>query len=423
MAEEGINLKCDVAVIGGGPAGIMAALTAAKSGARVVLIEKNKQLGKKLLLTGNGRCNITNAEYNLKDLVKNYNNGEFLFRVFSVFGPKETIDFFEKLGVKTKIEGNKRVFPQSNDTEEVLEALIKCLEKNKVKIMFGAKVIGIEKKNKKISKLILESGEVMAKNYIFCTGGKSYQATGSDGLGYSFAEKLGHTIIKPMPALSPIKLKEEWIKNLQGIDLKDIKISVFQKGLPAQAGNKKFQEEGEIMFTHFGISGPVILNISGKVGDLLEKGEVKISFDLFPLLNQEELLKGIEDVLKQYLKKTIKNILSIFVPERFSEVILDIAAIDKDKIANNMSKTEKEKIIKILKNFEVTVEDILGFEGAMVTRGGISLKEIDHKTMKSKIVDNLFFAGEIIDVDGKTGGFNLQASWATGYLAGINSTK
>jgi hypothetical protein len=414
MVEEG---KFDVAIIGAGPAGMMAALVAAEFGVRVVLIEKNKQLGKKLLLTGNGRCNITNAEYNLRELVKNYNNGEFLFHVFSVFGPRETIKFFEKLGVKTKIESNTRVFPQNDDAEEVLEALQECLKEGKVEIILNSKIIGVEKKGKKISRLILDDRELTAKNYIFCTGGKSYQTTGSDGSGYSFVEKLGHTIIKPMPALSPIKLKEEWVKNLQGINLNDIKITVSQNR------KNKFQEEGKIIFTNFGISGPVILNISGKVGDLLEKGEVKISFDLFPLLNQEELLKGIEDVLKQYPKKAIKNILSIFVPERFSEVILDIVAIDKDKIANNMSKVEKAKIIKVLKNFEMTAEDVSGFEGAMVTRGGISLKEIDHKTMKSKIMDNLFFAGEIIDVDGRTGGFNLQACWSTGYLAGKNAIK
>ena len=408
----------DVAVIGAGPAGMIAACTAACNGLRVVLIEKNKQLGKKLLLTGNGRCNLTNAEFNLRELVKNYNNGEFLFHAFSVFGPKEAINFFEKLGLKTKVETGRRVFPKSDDAEEVLDTLKKYLADNKVHIIYDSEVVDVSFKGNKINKLLLKSGEIKAKKYILCTGGKSYSLTGSDGFGYKLAEKTGHTIIKPKPALAPITVKEGWIKNLQGISLKDVKVTVFQNNLPTQAGKKQLQEEGEILFTHFGISGPAALNISGKVGNLLEKGEVKICFDLFPLLNQEQLLKGIEDMLKKYANKTIKNILSAFMPERLAEVLLDITGLDKNKIANNMSKIEKGIIIKTLKNIELTPEDISGFEQAIVTRGGISLKEIDHKTMKSKIIDNLFFAGEIIDVDGKTGGFNLQMCWSTGYLAG-----
>jgi predicted Rossmann fold flavoprotein len=404
--------KFDIAVIGAGPAGMMAAGKAAESGFKVILIEKNKELGKKLLLTGNGRCNITNTEFNLKELVKNYNNGEFLFHAFSVFGPKETISFFEKLGVKTKVEANKRVFPKSNDAEEVLDALKKYLTKNKVHITFDSEVIDVECKNKKISKMVLSNREIIAKKYIFCTGGKSYSLTGSDGIGYKLAEKMGHAIVKPMPALSPIIIKEGWIKNLQGISLKDIKISVFQNN------KKQFQEEGEIIFTHFGISGPAVLNISGRVGDLLEKGEVKIGIDIFPLLNHEQLVGGLEDDLKKYTNRTTKNILSAFVPERLAEALLDIMGIDKNKIANNMSKVERGLVAKTLKNIEITAKDISGFDQAIVTRGGISLKEMDHKTMKSKIIDNLFFAGEIIDIDAKSGGFNLQSCWSTGYLAG-----
>jgi len=407
------NNKYDVAIIGAGPAGIMAAIIAAESGKKVALIEKNSDLAKKLLLTGNGRCNLTNAEFTLRELVKNYNNGEFLFHVFSIFGPQETLTFFKKIGIETKIENNKRIFPKSNSAEEVLEALKKCLEKNKIEILYNSEIIDIKKSGKKVTKLILKSGEVTANKCVLCTGGKSYCATGSDGFGYKLAKNLGHTIIKPMPALAPIIMKEEWIKDLQGISLKDIKISIV-------GGKNKFYQEGEIIFTHLGISGPAILNISGKVGSLLENGKVKIYFDLFPLLNYEQLLKSVEEFLRRYPNKTIKNILSSFVPERFSEVLLNLAKIDKDKIANNMSKIEKNIVVKILKNIEVTPEDVLGFDGAMVTRGGIDLKEIDHKTMKSKIIDNLFFAGEIINVDGKTGGFNLQECWSTGYLAGKN---
>jgi len=402
----------DVAVIGAGPAGMMAACVAARQGLSVVLIEKNSALGKKLLLTGNGRCNLTNSEFNLKELVKNYNNGEFLFHAFSVFGPKEVIDFFEGLKVKTKTEKDKRVFPRSDDAKEVLEALAGCLSDKKIKMFFASEVVGVSCKDKKIIKIILKDKEIKAKNYVLCTGGKSYPLIGSDGFGYKLAEKMGHTIVEPRPALSPIKIKEGWVKNLQGISLKDIKLTVFQNR------KKQLQEEGEILFTHFGMSGPAVLNISGKVGNLLKKGEIKISIDLFPLLNQEELLKRLEDILRKYPNKTAKNILSIFVPERLAEVLLDIASIDKNEIANDMAKIKRATIVKSLKNIEVTAEDIFGFDQAIITRGGVSLKEIDHNTMKSKIIDNLFFAGEIIDVDGKTGGFNLQMCWSTGYTAG-----
>ena len=404
----------DVAVIGGGPAGMMAAIQSAQSSLRVVLLEKNKQLGKKLLLTGGGRCNLTNAEFNLKNLVANYHNGEFLFHAFSVFGPRQTIEFFEKLGIKTKIENNTRVFPGSGKAQDVLEALKKDLEKNKVEILYNSEITDAKKVKNKIKKIILSDREIVAGKYVLATGGKSYLQTGSDGFGYKLAEKLGHTVIKPKPSLSPIRLKEEWIKNLQGISLKNTGINVFQNN------KKQVSEDGEIMFTQSGISGPAALNISGKIGDLLEKGETKIFIDLFPDLNQDEILKSFEEILKKYPKQIIKNILCEFAPERFAETFLDVLKINKNRIANNMSKTEKNIITKNLKNFEMTAEEILGFDGAMVTRGGISLKEINHKTMQSKIIDNLFFAGEIIDVDGKTGGFNLQMCWSTGFIAGKN---
>ena len=443
MPEKGKNKKeefstqggpasgWDVAVIGAGPAGIMAAGKAAQLGQKVVLIEKNSSLAKKLLLTGGGRCNFSNAEFNLRELIKNYNHGEFLFHAFSIFGPKETIYFFEKLGIKTKTEKNKRVFPADNSAGEVLEALNKYLKVNRVKVILNSEITGIDKKGNppssktsagqgKINKLILRKGEITAKKYILCTGGKSYALTGSDGFGYALAEKLGHTIIKPMPTLSPIKIKESWIKDLQGISLKDITVELFQNGLPAKDGKNFIREKGEIIFTHFGVSGPAILNISGKVGELAKNGEVKLHIDMYPSLNQEELFKRQDEIFKRFSKKTVKNVLSDFMPQRLVEVLLDIHKIEKDKMANNMTKAERWTIARAIKAFEATVEDVLGFDQAMVTKGGVSLKEIDHKTMKSKIIDNLYFAGEIIDVNGKTGGFNLQMCWSTGSLAAEN---
>jgi len=412
MAEED---KFDVAVVGAGPAGMMAAGIAASLGQKVVLIEKNSELGKKLLLTGNGKCNLTNAEFSLRELASHYNNGEFLFRAFSVFGPKETIEFFEELGIETRVERNKKVFPISGNAEEVLSALRKHLSGNKVKIIFNSEVVDIIKKGNKIEKLVAGGKGIIAKKYIFSTGGSSYPLTGSNGAGYRLIEKLGHTIVKPIPALCPISIKQEWEKKLQGISLKDIKITVIcnQK--------KELSRVGEILFTHFGLSGPTVLDISGKVGDLLEGHEVKVRIDFFPLINQEQLFKNFNSVLTKSPSKTIKNVLSTFVPERLAEVLLAVLKINGDRIANSISKIERGAVAKILKNFEIGVKDILGFEQAMVTRGGVSVKEIDHKTMKSKIINNLFFAGEIIDIDGTTGGFNLQECWSTGYLAGKNA--
>lgn len=418
MVKKGIKKEeFDVAVIGAGPAGLMTAGKASSLGLKVVLIEKNPAPAKKLLLTGGGRCNFSNAEFNLRELVKNYDNGEFLFHAFSVFRPKETISFFEKLGIKTKTEKDKKVFPESGKANRVLDALNKNLSPTKVKKLFDSEIIDIEKKGKKISKIIIRNGEISAKKYVLCTGGKSYPLTGSNRLGYTLVEKLGHTIVSPSPALSPIKTKEAWVKNLQGISLSDVKVELLQNGLPAKEGKNYITETGEIIFTHFGVSGPAILNISGKAGELIKFGDVKLRIDLYPPLNQNELFKRQEEVFKKFSKKTVKNVLSDFMPERLAEVLLNINNIDRDKIANNMTKAERWAVVKAIKVFDLTVENVLGFDQAMVTKGGVSLKEIDHKTMKSKIIDNLYFAGEIIDVNGKTGGFNLQMCWSTGNLA------
>jgi predicted Rossmann fold flavoprotein len=398
----------EVAVVGAGPAGMMSAGVAAESGAKVILIEKNRQLGKKLLLTGNGRCNITNAEFDLRRLVENYGkDGKFLFHAFSVFGPKKVINFFNDLGVKTKIEKNNRVFPASGKAEDVLNALKRYLLINKVNISLNSQVSKVIFKNNKIEKLIVEDREIIAKKYIFCTGGKSYPITGSTGDGFEWATDLGHSISEISPALVPIKLKENWVKDLQGLALNDVEVSILQNN------KKHFQEMGDILFTHFGLSGPAILNISKKIGELLRQGEVKLSLDLFSDLDMESLDKKIQEKINKNPKKSIKNIFVDFMPQRFAVVFMKYLGVG----------VERKAIVKLLKNIEVTATGLLGFDSAMVTSGGVSLKEIDDKTMKSKIIDNLFFSGEIINLDGKTGGFNLQACWSTGYLAGKSSSS
>lgn len=410
--------KFDVAVVGAGPAGMMAAGAVAESGAKVILIEKNKQLGKKLLLTGNGRCNITNAEFNLRKLVENYGkDGKFIFHAFFVFGPQKVINFFEGLGVKTKTESGNRVFPASEKAEDVLNALKRYLSKNKVNILFDSRVTRVVFKNNKIEKLIVGDKEIIAKKYIFCTGGKSYPRTGSTGDGLKWVRDLGHSISEPLPALVPIRLKETWAKDLQGLVLKDVKISALQN-------NKKyFQEIGDILFTHFGLSGPVILNMSKRIGELLKQGEVKLSLDLFPNFKTEDLDKKINEKINKAPQKFIKSLFVDFMPQRFASIFIKILRIEADRQTNSITKKERKAMVKLLKNIDLEVAGLLGFDSAMVTSGGVSLKEIDDKNMKSKIIDNLFFSGEIINIDGRTGGFNLQACWSTGYLAGKSAIK
>lgn len=408
----------DVAIVGAGPAGMIAAGRAAELGAKAILIEKNKKPGIKLLLAGKGRCNITNAEFNLRELVKNYGkNGNFLFHAFSIFGPKDVINFFEKLGLKTKTERGKRVFPIGNQSKDVLKALINYLIKNKVDIIYDSEVVGVDCQNRKIKKLILRKREIAAKNYIFCTGGKSYPLTGSTGDGFKWASDLGHHIKDLSPVLVPIKIKEKWIKELQGLSLKNVKISVFQKG------KKEKSEFGEFIFAHFGLSGPIVLDISKKVGELLRNGEVKLSLDLKPALDFATLDKRVQRDFKKYQNKSFKNCLVDLLPRKLIPVIVKLSNINPEKKVNTITKEERHDLVKLLKNIEMTALGLLGFDSAIVTSGGISLQEIDHKTMKSKIIDNLFFAGEIIDIDGPTGGFNLQVCWSTGYLAGENAAK
>jgi len=416
MNKEKIQEKFDVAIIGGGPAGIIAAIRAAELGFKVVLIEKNQNLGKKLLLTGNGRCNISHAEFNDKKFVEKLGKkGQFILSALSVFGPKEIINFFENRGLKTKIEKDGRIFPASDKAQDVLNILIKCLNKNKVKLLLNQKIIDFEIKKENIESIKLSKGDIFARSFILCTGGKSYPETGSTGDGYAFAQKMGHKIINPKPALVPIKIKENWIKDLQGLSLKNVNITLFQNN------KKQDQRMGEMIFTHFGLSGPVILDLSRKIEELLVNGEVILKIDLIPTLDFSTLDKKIQEDFKR--NKILKNYLSEIIPKRLSDLIIKFSGITPDKKLNSITKEERKKIIEIIKGFKLTPGSSASFNQAIITSGGVDLKKIDSKTMKSKIIKNLFFAGEIIDLDGPTGGYNLQICWSTGYVAGENANK
>ena len=415
--------EIDLIVIGAGPAGMIAAGRAAELGAKVILLEKNRKLGEKLMLTGKGRCNITNDERDLRVLVDSYGkNGKFLFHAFSLFGPKDVVKFFNGLQVKTKTERGQRVFPSSDRGTDVLKALIRYLAKNRVEILTNVQVVKIVRRGEQVKKIITkvnrERREFVAQRYILATGGLSYPETGSTGDGLAWAEKLGHKVEESSPALVPLKTRETWVKDLQGLSLKNVEIKI--KG----SQKKESSRFGEFLFTHFGVSGPIVLDLSKKIVEQLkDQQEVKIEIDLKPALDFNKLDQRVQRDLNKFGNKALKNSFEDLLPRRMIPVFLRILKIDHQKKSSEVTKEERHKIVHLLKNLELTVIGSIGFKQAIVTSGGVSLKEIDDQTMKSKIINNLYFAGEIINIDGPTGGYNLQLCWSTGYLAGQSATK
>ncbi len=403
----------DVVVIGGGPAGMMAAIRAGQAGARVVLLEKNTRLGTKLLLTGNGRCNIAHNGGD-KELARNFGKeGDFLLSPFSVFNTRKTISFFEENGLKLKIEKGNNIFPHSDNAKDVLDVLMSLLKKNSVTVMTGAEVLKIKTENNVIKSILLSNGkEIKGHNYILSVGGRSYPVTGSTGSGFEWAIEMGHSIIKPKPALAPLEIKEAWLKRLQGLSLKGVGVSVVQDG------KVKHKEIGEVILTHFGLSGPLILNMSRIIGDLIEKGKVKLVLDLMPEKNNNELEKEIQAIVDINKNKLLENVLKDILPDRLVSHIIYFSGIKSNKKGLDLAKEERQKLSKTIKKIDISIVGLLGFDRAMATHGGVSLKEVDSKTMKSKIIHNLYFAGEVINLDGPCGGYNLQLCWTTGYVAG-----
>jgi hypothetical protein len=408
--------KYDVAVIGGGPAGIISAIRAGEVGVKVVLIEKNEKLGVKLLMTGGGRCNLTHIEKGVREFCSKFGKeGDFLLSPFSVFGTKETMEFFENNGVELKNE-NGKVFPTSEKAKDILNVLLLLLKKYKVDILLSSEVMEIKKKGKAITSVVLANGkEIEANQFILSSGGKAYPATGSSGDSFIWAKRLGHDVVSTKPALTPIETKDQWTKSLQGISLDNVSVSLF-------CNQKKESEgRGEILFTHFGFSGPLILDMSRTIGDLLEKGKVKMIIDLFPNKNIEQLDRFMLSIFNNNRKKHISKCLNDFFPEKLVAFILNFSSIPFERKGNDITKEERMRMIKFMKKIEINVVGLLGFDKAMATHGGIFLKEIDSKTMRSKLINNLYFAGEAINLDGPCGGYNLQMCWATGYVAGQNA--
>ncbi len=418
------NLDFQTIIIGAGPAGMMAAIQASAFGKKVALLEKNSSLGKKLLMTGDGRCNLTHNCLTNRDLASQYGKeGDFLLSPLTRFGVKETVNFFEQQGLELKTESDGRVFPKTDKAQDVLQVLVKRLKENKVSIFLNCEVIKINHSDKTIKSITLANGEKLsADKYIFTMGGKAYPITGSSGQGYNWLEKMGHTIIKPRPSLVPIQIKESWIKKLSGLSFKNIKASLAINGKIIKKQN------GDILFAHFGLTGPLILDMSKDIGLALNKskdidfeknrGKLKLLIDLHPEKNQEEMELFFQKLIEKNSNQEVKNILTNFLPVKIIPFILYFAGVEDDLKGTKITKEIRGRIIKVVKKIEFNIISLVGFDRAMVTCGGVSLKEIDNKNMKSKIIDNLYLAGEIIDLDGPCGGYNLQMCWTTGYLAG-----
>lgn len=410
--------KFDTVIVGGGASGMMAGILASENGEKVAIIEKNSTLGKKLLLTGNGRCNLTQANFSNREFVEKLGkNGKFLFSGLSVFGTHETQEFFEKLGLKLKTEKDGRVFPESDKAQDMLDALKKSLKKNGVVVKLNQNVLDFETEDGKIICVKTAERKIYAKNFILSTGGKSFPTTGSIGDGYKWLEKMGHTIISPAPALTPIKIKERWVKELLGVSLPNVGIKILQQD------KKIFEITGEILFTHFGLSGPAIINASKYVSQNISACKIFLEFDLFPTLTLFALEEKLKIDFENYKKKDLKNYLAEYFSQKLALTILELSKLETDRKIYSLGKTHRNNLAKLLKNIRLSVDSLLDFESAMITSGGVSLKEVENKTMRSKIIPNLYLAGEILDLDGPTGGYNLQIAWTTGYVAGKSSAQ
>ncbi|WP_409227517.1 BaiN/RdsA family NAD(P)/FAD-dependent oxidoreductase [Gudongella sp. SC589] len=405
-------MNFNVGVIGGGPAGILAAGAAAEKGHTVTLFEKNNQLGKKLFITGKGRCNITNSapiEEFFDNVVTNRN---FLYSSLYTFDNNAIIDLLNKYGLKTKVERGNRVFPESDKSSDVIKAFKKYLDQSGVGIRLNSDVSHIKYDGESFTLFIRDGGEFKCDKLIVTTGGRSYPATGSTGDGYSFAKSLGHTVTDLRPSLVPIELNDVWVNELMGLSLRNVSLTAY-------SGKKQIHSEfGEMVFTHYGISGPIVLSMSNYVNGI--KSNLRLTLDLKPALDQEKLDSRIVRDFAQFSNKQLKNALNELLPQRLIPWVIEASGIYPDKVVHQITKEERDKLVNALKSFPLSFKGFRPIEEGIVTSGGINVKEINPSTMESKIIPGLFFAGEIIDVDALTGGYNLQIAYSTGYLAGIN---
>ncbi len=405
------NISYDVIVIGGGPAGMMAAGRAAECGAHVLLVEKNEDLGKKLLITGGGRCNLTNTGPDFFDRFKR--DKKFLFSPFARFGVEETLHFFNGRKVSTKVEAGGRVFPESDQAQSVWGALARYMDEGRVTVRSSVFAKGFEIEGEKITGLRIGNGEMLcADSYILATGGLSHPETGSTGDGFRFLREMGHTVRDPEPSLVPIKVRDRWVHALSGATLDDAVLAAYQDG------TRRFVRRGRMLFTHFGLSGPMVLNMSREVKELMKRGSVELVLDLAPGTDQGAFDGKLQGVFAEYQNKLIKNVLGSIIPSALVEAVLGLAGIDPSKPVRTVSREERLALGRAVRHLSMTVSGFLGTDKAIVTSGGVSLKEVDMKTMRSRRYGNLYLVGDILDIDRPSGGYSLQLCWTTGYVAG-----
>lgn len=408
----------EVLVIGGGASGMMAAIAAAENGAKVTLLEKNSRLGEKLRITGGGRCNIWNEEHDERLLLANYGEkSKFLFSSFARFGLSDTIDFFNRIGIKAKVEARNRAFPLSERAEDVAEAMIKRINELTIDVRYDVTVSKINTKDLYVESLETNQGIYSADQYILATGGASKPETGSTGEGFRFLAELGHVIVSPTPTITPLKVKESWIKQLAGTPMKDIRITFSLND------KKSFRLDGDVLCTHFGISGPLILNNAHRVAELLSKGGVTAHIDLYPSMNEKQLDIFILEQLSTHGAKQLSNTLRYIVPDGMSiglKMLLD--SLDLTMNTGELTKEQRLFISSTIKAMPLTIENLMGFEKAVIADGGIDIRDLDTKTMRSKRYHNLYITGDLLHINRPSGGYSLQICWTTGYLAGISAS-
>ena len=407
-----------VIIIGGGAAGLLAGIAAATYSADVTIIEKMRQPGKKMLITGKGRCNITNAG-ELQDIIKNLpGNGRFLNSALRQFSNDDIVCLLECNGLETKVERGNRVFPVSDKAKDVVDTLVKIYTQYGGKLLTDCKVIEITTKDDVATGVKTTNGHFVADKVILCAGGASYPGTGSDGGGAKLAAKVGHTIVPLKPSLVPLVSDYAYVDDLQGLSLRNVRATLYGDG-------KKLTDDfGEMLFTHFGVSGPIILSLSNMAAEALSKGmDVELAIDLKPALSEEKLDARIQRDFTTYSRKQLVNGLKDLLPQRLIPVVCDMAYLDEEKFINQISREERKRLLETLKHFVVPITGTRPIAEAIVTAGGVSVKEINPKTMESKLIQGLYFAGEVMDVDGYTGGFNLQAAFSSGYAAGVAASS
>lgn len=404
----------NVFVIGGGAAGMMAAISAAMSGHNVSLYEKNEKLGKKIYITGKGRCNVTNACDTEELFGKIVTNSKFMYSAIYTYDNNMVQDFFEQNNCPLKIERGNRVFPVSDKAVDIIIALEKALKEYNVNIYLSHKVSDIIVDNNIVKGIVVNNKKQYCDSVIIATGGYSYPTTGSTGEGHSIVKKYGHNITKCVPALVPFNAKEEWVKELQGLSLRNVSVKIND--------DKKilYEDFGELLFTHFGVSGPTVLSASSYVIDIIRQRELTLTIDLKPALTEAQLDSRILRDFDENINRKFSNSLDKLLPKSIVPVIINRSGINMDKKVNEITRDERKNLVKLIKNFDLTLTGLRGFNEAIITHGGVEVKQINPGTMESKIISNLYFSGEILDVDAVTGGYNLQIAWSTGFLAGCS---